>query len=247
MKQLIPSLALISCSLAQADTIALKTGEILQGDLIETQANFVLLKLPETEGEAIRRVSPAQIDSLAFDDPDAPLEAQALIRSKFIPLLSEADASLLPQYLQSLLAQKQSLTSLTYAKLWHQKNEYTSLDPLYRNLLIESSLAANLPEEALVHAQNWLDQTPQPIDHPLPWQVLAQHYLDTQQFEKALWTSLTPIAHANKTTNLTPLHDLAAQAYQKLRYTEHAAAHLSHQPIPSPKEPLILDPTSPTL
>ncbi len=232
-------------SLAYGDSITLKSGETIQGELLETKAGFVLLRLPESEGEALRRLSPDNIESLAFSDPKAPLEEQALKRSKFITLLSEDDARQLPRYLNLLLSNHQALTALSYAKLWHPKNKYPSLDPNYREILIKSSLAAELPDEALVHAQTWLSQTPPPIKHPLPWEIQAQRFLDTGQFEEALWTCLTPLAHASggDQDKLARLRELASASYQSLGYLEHAQAYLSA--TPQPTQPLHFTPHNP--
>lgn len=240
--RLLPFLA--SFALCHADSLTLKDGESLQGELVDTQANFVLLRLPETEGEATRRIAPLQIETLAFSDTDAPLEQQALKRAKFQSLLSEADARILLDYLDELQSAGHPLTALAYAKLWHPKNNYPQLDPTYREQLINSSLAAGLPEEALVHAQNWIKRSPAPTDHALPWIVQAEHQLKTENLEAALWTSLTPLAYASR--ELSPhrqkLQQIASHAYQRLGYDEHAQAYAS--PDPAPKSPLVLDPQS---
>ncbi|EDY81649.1 hypothetical protein VDG1235_1267 [Verrucomicrobiia bacterium DG1235] len=234
-------LGLFTATSFQADTIELADGTSLSGTLIDTQAGYIRLQLPETEGEALRRISPDKIAALSFSDPTAPLEQRALHRSRFIPLLSPADAQLLPELLEHYLSNDQSLTALSYAKLWHPKNEYADLDPLYRSLLIRSAQAANLPNEAVIHAKNWLAQTPSPFATPLPWQTLAQHHLDSGQPEAALWTALRPLAHAtaDQQDTLHPLHQIAAQAYQVLGYPDHATYHLSqNSPLTTHYSPL---------
>lgn len=219
-----------------ADSVTLDSGETIEGSLLDTQANFILLRLPETEGEAMRRIDPQSIESLNFFASDAPLEQQAFKRAKFIGFLSKEDAQYLTRYLSNLIADKQALAALTYAKLWHPKNQYSELDPIYRKILIASSLAAKLPDEALAHAQQWLSQSSPPIQHPLPWRVQAQRYLDEGEYESALWTSLTPIAHAKHRPHdsLADLRAIASVAYRKLGYNEHAQAYQSANPKPSP-------------
>ncbi|MDQ8184969.1 hypothetical protein [Pelagicoccus sp. SDUM812002] len=228
--------------LTHADSITLTDGQTIQGDLVETRAGFVLIRLPELEGEAVRRISPRRIESLEFTDQGESLEHQAQIRSKFIPLLSIQDGRILIDYLNFLISDGQPLTALSYAKLWHPKNNYTEIDIPYREVLIDSSIAANLPEQALVHAQNWLTQTPPPKSRSLPWKIQAQHYLKNGDYEKALWASLTPIAHSNQLTQKEKiaLNSIAAQAYRKLGYTEHSAAYLNQSS--TPLTPLHLEP-----
>lgn len=247
MRKTLPLLIFCSATISSisADSVILDTNEVLKGELVDTQANFVILRLPETEGEALRRISPENIQALDFEDSEAPLEKQALIRAKFQPLLSESDAGILTEILAEYIEQGAPLTALSYARTWHSKNNYPSLDPTYRNLLIKSALAADLPGEALVHAQNWIDLDPPPLAEPLPWQILAQHQLETGNAEAALWTALTPIAHANRANrdSLAPLHEIAAAAYQALGFAEHAEAHRSHPPnqLATPDSPLTLN------
>ncbi len=230
--------------ISHADTIIQNDGTSIHGSLLEIQAGFLLIQLPENEGEAIRRISPESIESISFSDQEHTLEQQALKRSKFIPILSNTDAKILPEYLKKLLPQDRSLEALNYAKIWHPKNPYTSLDSEYRELLINSSLKSELPDEALIHAQNWLSRTPAPYQKTLPWKIQAQHYFISEQFEEALWTCLTPIAHASHHSEHHILHTIAADSYQKLGYIEHATAHLSPNTLPAPTLPLFLDPSS---
>lgn len=241
MLKALSRLILLLPTLALADHIELRTGEKLPGQLIDFTAGFVTLQLPDSHGQAHRRVDPAHIAQLHFNDSNAPLHQRAKRRAKFLPLLSEEDAQLLPRYLQTLSQQGEPETALNLAKIWHPKNQYRKFNPLYRQILIESALASQQPAEALEHARNWLQQKPPPYLHPLPWQILAQHQLANDAPQDALTTALTPIAHATTETapNLAPLHKLAAKAYQKLGYTEHAKAHLSPSPtsllkIPTP-------------
>lgn len=239
------ALNLAALSPLAADSILLDSNEVLTGELIDMQASFVILSLPENEGEALRRISPERIKALHFEDSDAPLEQRALKRAKFQPLLSESDARLQTELLSKYIQLKNPLPALSYARSWHSKNNYPALDSVYRNLLLKSALAANLPGEALVHAQNWLALSPPPFPEPLPWQVIAQSQLDSGNPEAALWTALTPIAHANSANSdsLAPLHEIAATAYQELGFTDHAAAHRSRLPhkIANPDSRLALN------
>ncbi|MBD5778243.1 hypothetical protein IEN85_01895 [Pelagicoccus sp. NFK12] len=232
-------------AVALADTVTLSTGEAIEGELLDLQASFVMLRLPDTEGEAIRRLGPDRIESLSFSDPQASLESQALKRAKFISLLSLEDARLLPRYLSQLLDAGDALSALSYAKLWHPKNRHPSLDSHYRVTLVRSAAAAGLSDEALVHAQRWLALSPPPVDHPLPWQIQAQHQLEKGDFEAALWTSLTPLAHAQhrSSSDLAALRAIASQAYQNLGYAEHSLAYQSD--FPRPTQPFHFDPLHP--
>lgn len=246
MTKTLTLLVVISWALtSHADTITPKDGSAIHGSLLEIQASFLLIQLPENEGEAVRRISPNSIDSISFSDKEDTLEQRALKRAKFLPFLSHTDAKVLPEYLQTLLAQEQALQALNYAKIWHQKNKYKYLDSEYRELLIMSSLKAGLSDEALIHAQNWISQTPPPLQNTLPWEIQAKHYFQTNQFEEALWTCLTPIVHSNHHSEHPTLHKIAAYSYQKLGYTEHATAHLSSNTLPIPPLPLTLDPSYP--
>lgn len=235
-------IALYLSLFSHADTISLKDGTEIHGRLLETKANFLLIQLPEDEGEATRRVSPQKTLSISFSDQSSELEGQAILRAKFLPYLSEPDSAKLIEYLDALLSKNQALSALSYAKIWHPKNKYTSLDSKYRELLIKSSLKANLPSEALVHAQNWLSLNPQPFEQALPWALQAQHHFNTGRFQEALWTCLTPIAHAKDYKEHEALHEIAAKTYQKLGYTDHATAHRSPSKLPTPSIPLFLDP-----
>jgi len=232
MRKKLFSLSLVLPAFLFADQIVLDSGETLRGQLIDFNAGFISLRLPESQGEALRRISPEKIRKLEFNDEGVPLEIRARKRAKFLPILPEEDAQILLQYLQSLLDQTHSATALNLAKTWYPQNQYTSLDPQYRTILIESALASNRPNEALVHSRNWLELKPPPFKHPLPWRVLAQNQLDSNVPKAALKTALTPIAHASfqDRDQLKPLHDLAAQAYQILGYPDHANAHLSSDP-----------------
>lgn len=232
-KRIIVLISLILPLSAYADTVTLRTGETLQGELVRTQAGFVLLRLPNNEGEALRRIAPETISSLTFEDAGTDLEAQALRRAKFIPFISEGDAQRIPQYLEQLLSTDQALIALSYAKTWHPKNRYQTLDHHYRSILIQASIATQSTQEAIVHAKDWLRLEPKPTQHSVPWQILGQHYLDSGQPENALWLALQPIAvaSAKEQESLAPLHTIAATAYQELGYTGHAKAHLSTQPL----------------
>lgn len=228
------SLSLVLPTFLLADQIELDSGERLRGQLIDFNAGFVTLRLQDTKGEALRRISPEQIQQLEFNDEDMPLEIRAKKRARFLPILTENDTKILTQYLWYLIDQHKAATALNHAKIWHLKNQNPSLDSEYRKILIRSSLNSGHTSEALEHARNWLQQTPPPYSHPLPWEILTHHYLEKNAPVAALKTALTPIAHSNSQAEeqLRPLHKLAAQAYRTLGYLDHANAHQSSNPTP---------------
>lgn len=220
-------------SLLLGDQIILKSGEKVQGQLLDMHAGFVTLQISDTGGEAIRRFHPNQIKQLKFEDQKSPLDLRANRRARFIQILPLVETQLLFAYLDDLQDKQQHRRALNLTKLWHAQNPHPDLDPRFRKFLIKCSLASGHPNEALEHARSWLKQTPTPYEHPLPWQIIARNQLDQNKAKLALKTALTPIAYATHETRaqLEELHSIASQAYHSLGYTEHAAAHLSQDPL----------------
>lgn len=224
-----------------ADEVMLSDGSSVSGTIAEMQGGFLVLELADSHGLATRRIDPEKIVAINFSDSEDSRQQRALRRSRFIPLLSLNDAQVLIEYLNGQLTDGHALPALSYAKQWHPKNNYETLDVSYREILISASLASNAPDEALVHARNWLSLNPKPYSHPLPWEIVADHLLSENNPESALWVALQPIAlqSTNFDSELANLKRIAADAYLALGYDQHAAA--LHDPENSLPQSSILE------
>lgn len=227
----------LSCGIrvSHGDEVFLNDETSITGKIAEMQGGYLLIQLADSNGQASRRIDPERIARIEFSDDTDNLQQRALRRSRFQALLSFNDAGLLIEFLEDRVNAGDSLAALSYAKQWHPKNNYTNLDTLYRKILILASVNSSAPDEAVIHARNWLSLNPKPYPHPLPWEIVATHYLNQEDPETALWISLQPIAHATSQnqSEFDKLKEIASKAYIELGYDQYSTSLLDAAQTPS--------------
>lgn len=187
---------------AAQDTILLNNNDLLTGHIQGMQANFVILEIQAPTGQATRRISPENIKSITLTDtPDSEeiptiqlLKSLANRRATLLGILQKQDEQILINLLDLYIESNQALEALSYAKLWHPKIHYTEHLTRIEEQLILAATAANLPDEALVHAHN-LIQNNHSTNTALAYHTIANAQLAKGNPESALWTALNPIAH----------------------------------------------------
>lgn len=214
---------------AAQDTILLNNNDLLSGKIQGMQANFVILEIQDTSGQATRRISPENIKTLTLvDSPDTEeiptiqlLEPLANRRAALLGILQRQDEQILINLLDLYIEFDQALEALSYAKLWHPKIQYTEHLTRIEEQLILAATAANLPDEALVHAHN-LIQNNNSTHTALAYHTIANAHLAKGNPEAALWTALNPIAN----------NQISSQPYLEKCYATAIAACIALNKIP---------------
>ena len=215
-----------------ADTVELKSGKTLKGELTGRRAQFVSVTSKEAQSEIERRLNIDDIRSIQFSDAYSKKEAIAHFNSAntyqatssleplvnkripYLDLLSESDERLFVMLLESYLNTGRGDDCLEQAKLWRTKLRSPKTRDDIEELQMIASWEMDRREEAAYYAQRWIDYGKSAQESTFAWNVLAEIALETDKPERALWTALNSIVFSrpNLPRHLSQSYEIAIVA-----------------------------------
>ncbi len=226
----------LSASLSFGDTIELKNGKTLNGDLNGRQAQFVSIIQTVDQSVIERRLAPEEISRIIFSDGQSKEEAidrfnagdpyqatillETLIRTRipYIELLTESDEALFVMLLDSYINTGRGSDCLDRAKLWRTKLQGPKTLQDIEELQIVAAWRLNRLDEAAFYAKQWIDGQRSAQETAIAWQALAEVAVTEGYTEAALWLALNPIvfSHPNQPRYLADAYEIAIFAAYEL-------------------------------
>ncbi len=235
-------LALASATVSFADTLELKNGKILKGELSGRRAQYVSIAQTENQSEIEMRIAADQIVGIRFSDASSKqeaidrfhssdaLQAASLLeplvkrRSPYLDLLSESDQRLFVMLLDSYLEIGRGSDCLDQAKLWRTKLQTPEIRNDIEELQIKAAWKMQRYEEAAFYANRWIDSGNPASETTIAWNVLAENALEAGDAGIALWTALNPIVFSvsKHARHLPQTYEIAIVAAYRLGYPGYA-------------------------
>ena len=235
-------LLLVNTNFCLGDTIELKSGRILKGDLSGRRAQFVSIIQKEGQSEIERRLNTNEIIGIQFSDSFSRHEAidrfhsadryqatsllEPLVNKRipYLDLLSEADEQLFIMLLKSYLHTGRGDDCLDQAKLWRLKLRATQTRDSIEELQMTASWTMGHREEAAFYAQRWIDSEKSASESTFAWNVLAEIALEADEPDHALWVALNPIVFSrpNLPRHLSQTYEIAIVAAHKSGHSLYA-------------------------
>ena len=161
-------------------------------------------------------------------DPGQTENAMALYRAyyqqrgPYLTLMSESELSLFVSYAEYALKRKKPLRAVAMidAVSPHIKNAAV-LDRLKEGLLL-GFFQGGMRKEAEAKAIDWIKEADPSGPSALGWRLLAQSNYENEEYEKAFWTALFPMAFSNQMpkAHLDVCYALAILSADELRLKE---------------------------
>lgn len=187
------------------------------------------------EVDQIRRVRfPGQVyrETLVrwMEDPARTRDALDLFRAyyeqqaPFFDLLAESDFALFIEYARFALRNNEPIVAVAVAEEVRPRLQSAAMRRRLDDTLVLGFLRVGLADEAIAAARSWIRDADPAGDSALGWRVLAEIYMQAEDYEDALWVALQPIAYSGALPmqHLANCYAMAIVAAKQMRHTDMA-------------------------
>jgi hypothetical protein len=239
-----PSMAEIQTELAGPLTLVLKNGNQQTGKITDFNDTTIRIEVSLGGGVAelsfptdeVREISfpGGKYLSTLFDwrqDPARAEDAMALFRAfyqqraAYFSLINERDLALFVNYAEFALEEDKSLRAVALIDaLSPYIKDPSVLDRLEESLML-GFFQGGMREEAAEKANEWIKKANPAGPSALGWRLLAELHYANEDYEKAFWTALHPVAFSNQMAmaHLDVCYAIAILSAEELRLKEEPA------------------------
>ncbi|MGB0743377.1 MAG: hypothetical protein ACPGSB_02520 [Opitutales bacterium] len=228
----------IEKELSGIHTILLKSGNRQSGRILSFDEGSLRLAVQLGAGSAEMNFTADQIADISFpgneyllmlkewmSEPDRTQDALALFRAfykqrgPFLQYMEENELGLFVEYARYALDHGEALMAVSIINVLRPHISDETLLKSLDDAILLGFFRGGMREEAEKQAREWIEVADPAGASALGWSILAEIFFTQEQYEKAFWTALYPVAFANNmpTEHLESCYAFAIAAADELR------------------------------